>query len=261
MPVLIHSFRVRASTRLWKGRFMSNDSLLIRAQGLWQELASAPVSFGAVGEVGVAASPDSRFCPPGWVGIVLLGGAAVVTAPSVKSAARVRQAVAELPADRLTDPEAVGRVLPIGEVLGPAALAYAEAGGFRPVALAEPRVEVLPADHAEVRALEQAAGAEDAGEASLAEITSPVFVLRTDGEIVAASGYRVWPNSTAHVSVLTSPAWRGKGFARATGSASVRHALAQDLLPQWRARVPASRKVAVALGFSELGSQLSIRLA
>ncbi|MGW1412323.1 GNAT family N-acetyltransferase [Streptomyces sp. NPDC002403] len=237
---------------------MSNDSLLVRAQGLWQELASAPVSFGTAGEVGVVASPDSRFCPPGWVGIVLLGGAAVVTAPSEKSAARIRQAVAGLPADRLTDPEAVGKVLPIGEVLGPAALAYAEAEGFRPVARAELRVAELPAGHAELRALEQAAGAQDAGEASLGEITSPAFVLRVDGEVVAASGFRRWPRSTAHVSVLTLPAWRGKGLARVTGSASVRHALAQDLLPQWRARTPASRKAAVALGFSELGSQLSI---
>lgn len=240
---------------------MSNDSLLVRAQGLWQQLASAPVSFGAAGEVCVVASPDSGFCPPGWVGVVLLGGSAVVTAPSEKSAARIRRAVAELPADRLTDPEAVGKVLPIGEVLGPAVLAYAAAEGFRPVVRAELRVEELPAGHADLRALEQAAGARDAGEASLGEITSPAFVLRADGEVVAASGYRAWPGSTAHVSVLTSPVRRGKGFARATGSASVRHALARDLLPQWRARVPASRKAAVALGFSELGSQLSIRPA
>ncbi|MET9655444.1 GNAT family N-acetyltransferase [Streptomyces sp. NPDC006510] len=239
---------------------MSNDSLLIRVQGLWQELASSAASFGAAGEVGVVASPGSRICPPGWVGIVLLGGAVIVTAPSEKSAARIRQAVAELPAAKLTDPEAVGKVLPIGEVLGPAALAYAVADGFRPAASAELRVEELPAGHADLEALEQVAGVEDAGEASLAEITSPAFVLRVDGEVVAASGYREWPGSTAHVSVLTSPAWRGKGFARVTGSASVRHALAQDLLPQWRARVPASRKAAIALGFSELGSQLSIRL-
>ncbi|MFC8260676.1 GNAT family N-acetyltransferase [Streptomyces sp. NPDC057291] len=227
---------------------------------MWQELASAPVSFGAAGEVSVVASPKSKICPPGWAGIVLLGGAAIMTAPSEEAAAQIRQAVVELPADKLTDPEAVRKVLPIGEVLGPAALAYVVADGFQPAASAELRVEELPAGHADLGALERAAGAEDAGEAAIAEITSPAFVLRVDGQVVAAAGYREWPSSTAHVSVLTSPAWRGKGLARATGSAAVRHALAQDLLPQWRARVPASRKAAIALGFSELGYQLSIRL-
>ncbi|KUN72818.1 GCN5 family acetyltransferase [Streptomyces canus] len=239
---------------------MPKDLLLVRAQGLWQQLASAPVSFGAAGEVSVVVSPRSRFCPPGWVGIVVLGGAAIVTAPSEEAAARIRKAVVELPADELTDPEAVGKVLPIGEVLGPAALAHVAADGFRPSASAELRVEELPAGHASLDALEQAAGAEDAGEAGLADITSPAFVLRVDGQVVAAAGYRAWPRSTAHVSVLTSPDWRGKGLARATGSAAVRYALAQDLLPQWRARIPASRKAAIALGFSELGFQLSIRL-
>jgi hypothetical protein len=32
-------------------------------------------------------------------------------------------------------------------------------------------------------------------------------------------------------------------------------------LPQWRARPPASRRVARSLGFRELGFQVSIRLA
>lgn len=47
---------------------------------------------------------------------------------------------------------------------------------------------------------------------------------------------------------------------RVTGSAATAHALAAGLLPQWRARVPASRRVAVALGFEEVGAQLSIEL-
>ncbi|MFE6746265.1 hypothetical protein ACFVGM_10460 [Kitasatospora purpeofusca] len=41
----------------------------------------------------------------------------------------------------------------------------------------------------------------------------------------------------------------------------VRHALAQGLLPRWRARVPASRRVAVELGFSEPGSRPSVEPA
>ena len=46
-----------------------------------------------------------------------------------------------------------------------------------------------------------------------------------------------------------------------TSSAAVAHALGGGLMPQRRARPAESRRVAVALGFRELGVQLSIRLA
>ncbi|MDU0303963.1 GNAT family N-acetyltransferase, partial [Streptomyces sp. PAL114] len=49
--------------------------------------------------------------------------------------------------------------------------------------------------------------------------------------------------------------------ARVVGAAAVAHALAAGLLPQWRARDFASRRVAAALGFEELGAQLSFGIA
>ncbi|GAA3308374.1 hypothetical protein GCM10020295_70240 [Streptomyces cinereospinus] len=112
-----------------------------------------------------------------------------------------------------------------------------------------------------MRILEQVAGHEDAGEAALDDITSPAFVVREHGQVVAAAGYRAWPRRTAHIGVLTAPEVRGRGLARVTGSAAVAHALAAGLLPQWRARPPASRRVAAALGFEELGSQLGVEMA
>ncbi|MFI7405497.1 GNAT family N-acetyltransferase [Streptomyces sp. NPDC049541] len=72
---------------------------------------------------------------------------------------------------------------------------------------------------------------------------------------------RIWPGRTVHISAPTAPPARGRGFGRATGSATVAHALAAGLLPRWRARRTASRRVAAALGFAELGAQLSIETA
>ena len=92
------------------------------------------------------------------------------------------------------------------------------------------------------------------------EISTPAFTVREQGQIVAAAGYRNWPGETAHLSVLTAPAARGRGLARAAASAAVAHAIESQKLPQWRARPEASRRVARALGFRELGSQVSIRL-
>ncbi|MFJ4091532.1 GNAT family N-acetyltransferase [Kitasatospora sp. NPDC089913] len=240
---------------------MPIDSLLVRARGLWEELASAPVSFAPIGGVNVVVSPESRTCPAGWVGVVALGGSAIVTAPSEDAAVLVRATLASLPVEGVTDADAVRSVLPVARVLGPAALAYTSSDRFRPVPADVLTVEQLPGNHPDLRRLEKLAGDDDAGEAGLDGITSPAFVVREAGEVVAAAGYRAWPSWTAHISVLTAPERRGRGLARAAGSATTVHALAAGLLPQWRARVPQSRRVAAALGFRELGAQLSIELA
>ncbi len=184
-----------------------------------------------------------------------------MTAPGADAAAMVCDALSGLSAEVVADADAVRTVLPVARALGPAALAYVSAEGFRPVEPGVLTVEQLQAGHSDLRDLERLAGEEDTGEADLAEITSPAFVVREGGRVVAAAGYRVWPSRTAHISVLTAPVWRDRGLARTVGSATVAHALAAGLLPQWRARVPASRKVALALGFQELGAQFSIEIA
>jgi hypothetical protein len=240
---------------------MSMDPLLAGARGLWEELASVPVSFAPTGGMSVVVSPESRMCPSGWVGVVVLGDAAIVTVPGEDMAETVRDALARLPVGALADAHAVRGVLPVARVLGPAALAYMSDDGFRPAAAGGLTVEQVPREHPGLRRLEDVAGAEDAAEAGLDEITSPAFVIREEGEVVAAAGYRSWPRRTAHVSVLTAPERRGRGLAHMTGSGAVAHALAGGLLPQWRARVPASRRVALALGLRELGAQLSVELA
>ncbi|WP_435059005.1 GNAT family N-acetyltransferase [Streptomyces sp. bgisy060] len=230
-----------------------------RAQELWEELARAPRAF-TPHAVHVIVSPDSGLCPPGWGGAVSLGDSAVVTVPSARTAAAVRAAVSDLPAAALTDPASVSAVLPVTGILGPAALAYASPEGFRPAVGASSAVERLPAGHPALRILEEEAGRSDSAEASLHEITSPAFVVREHGRVVAAAGHRTWPCRTAHISVLTAPGSRGRGLARTAASAAVAEALSAGLLPQWRARPPASRRVAAALGFEELGAQLSFEL-
>ncbi|MFE5863940.1 GNAT family N-acetyltransferase [Streptomyces virginiae] len=238
---------------------MSMDPLLAIARGLWEDLAGVPVSFAPTGGVNVVVSPESGVCPVGWVGVVALGESAIVTVPSESAAVIVRDALTRLPVDAVVDAAAVREVLPVARVLGPAVLSYVSPEGFHPVA-GSSTVEQLSGHHPALRSLEKTAGPEDAAEAALDEITSPVFVVREHGKVVAAAGYQIWPRRTAHFSVLTAPAVRGRGLARATGSAAVTHALAAGLLPQWRARLRASRQVAAALGFEELGAQLSIEI-
>lgn len=73
----------------------------------------------------------SHLCPPGWSGIVVLGGAALATAPDHGTARRIEQALGDLPAVALADGGTLGGRLPAAEILGPAALAYLDPAEFQ----------------------------------------------------------------------------------------------------------------------------------
>jgi hypothetical protein len=232
---------------------MLDDPLLARARAVWVGLAGVPVAFPAAGGAEVVVSAGSALCPPGWVGIVRLGGAAIATVPDAGLVGPVQEALAAV-----TDPLALPAALPVLEVLGPASLAYLDERDHRPAGPGG--VEEIAGDHPDLVAFLASVPADDANEAGLAEISSAAFVVRDGPRIVAAAGYREWPGRVAHIGVLTVPAHRGRGFARAVGAAAASHGLAQGLLPQWRARIEASRRVARALGFREIGGQSSLRI-
>ncbi|TXL87184.1 GNAT family N-acetyltransferase [Streptomyces sp. IB2014 016-6] len=254
---------------------------LDHARALWSELAGVPVEFTS--PTAVVTAPGSRLCPPGWAGIVRIGDAAVVTAPDARGAEALRAAVRELASAELVDPVRLGLALsgrgaPVLDVLGPATLSYLDRDAFVPALPEEAGTTVeraSPGDPA-LTALLAGAGKGDADESGLDEITSPAFLLREaaggsaaedgdgagnrPGDVVAAAGYVTWPRSVAHVCVLVAPHRRGRRLAGIVASAAVSHALDAGLLPQWRARPYPSRRVATALGFRELGAQLSVRI-
>jgi GNAT acetyltransferase len=231
-------------------------ALIARARELWEYLAETGAFAPAIS---VAVAPGSRLCPPGWVGIVVIGDGVLATAPDRGTARLVGQALAGLPAASLTSAGELSRRLSIAEIAGPAALAYLDPADF-----------LIPAGDVVTWPLEPedpglaqfvgAASADDVAESGIREITSPAFAVREHGQVVAAAGYRDWPLGTAHLSVLTAAAARDRGLARAAASGAVAHAIGEGRLPQWRARPAASRRVARALGFREVGSQVIIRL-
>lgn len=231
--------------------------LSTRARALWESLAGAPVSFSARPMVVVA--PESWFCPPSWVGIVVIGETAAITAPNADIARLVRAAVAPLPVSVLTEVSVLRTVLPVVEAMGPAALSYLDADDFRP-APARHTVEMLRPGAEELRELLASVGAKDANECGLDEITSAAFVVRDGSRLVAAAGFCEWPGAVAHLNVLTATDARGRGLAREVAAAAVSRALDDGLLPQWRARPEPSRRLARTLGFRELGALLSIRV-
>jgi GNAT superfamily N-acetyltransferase len=230
---------------------------MARCRALWASLAGVPVDVGS--GVTVVTAPRSGLCPPSWVGVVVIGDAAIVTTPSPRLTRTLRAALAPLPVASLTDPAALRTVVDLAGTRGPATLAYLDAVEFRPGPTGPP-VEDVRSDDGDLRALLTAVGAADADESGLDEITSPAFVVRDGTSVVAAAGYGDWPGDVAHLSVLVAAPARGRGLARRVASAAVAAALRERKLPQWRARPEASRRVARALGFREIGAQISVRI-
>jgi GNAT superfamily N-acetyltransferase len=234
------------------------SALVTRVVRLWEHLAGAPGAFGGPEPITVVISPDSKMSPPSWVGIVVVGDRALVAVPTERQADRLRAVLIGLPVSAVTDPAVLTPVLPVVGTRGPATLAYLAPEEFRPHG--DGGADQLPNGHAGVARLVAGVPAEDASESGMGAVTSPVFAVRQRGRIVSVAGYRSWPCSVAHLSVLTHPRLRGRGLARIAASAAARHALEHGLLPQWRARPFASRRVAQALGFREMGQQLSLLL-
>ena len=217
----------------------------------------------------ITVSAGSRICPPGWAGIVAIGGAVLATAPDQATALSMHDALARVPPARVTDPAVLRTCLPVLQLLGPASLAYLAPDGLAPAALRSraaarargPEAAGLGGQDASLRLFLAAADPAERDESGLAGITSPAFAVVRSGRVLSAAGYRRWPNGFAHLCVLTAAGARGRGLARLAGAAAARHALAAGLVPQWRARLESSRAVARALGFTDLGFQVSLRVS
>jgi len=172
----------------------------------------------------------------------------------------MQQVLGAVPAASVADAAVLTREFVIADMLGPASLAYLDPADFRP-APGQAAGAGLDTSSPALRRFLAEADTGDLAESGIAEITSPAFVIRDEDRIIAAAGYRDWPGQVAHLSVLTAVHGRARGLGRAAASAAVMHAVAENKMPEWRARPEASRRIARRLGFRELGAQVSIRLA
>jgi GNAT superfamily N-acetyltransferase len=239
---------------------------VLRIATAWCEIGEVSAGWAA-GKITVEVSAGSRMAPPGWVGAVTLGSGSVavgalVTAPDEPRAAAVRGEVSHLRPARITEPEYWAGLIPHdGRVLGPAELAYLDTTDFSPAA-GDTVVEAALGDvKAAVANLETAAGEDDVNEVGITDAQAPLFIVWRDDVIASVCSYREWPGGLAHMMVMSHPDHRGHGLAKSAATAASEHALDAGLIPQWRARVPASQAVARSLGYTTLGTQLSVLLS
>ncbi len=220
--------------------------LTARARAAWAGYARMGTAWPPPGGHHVEVTADSALCPPGWLGVVELGDARIATAPTGALADVLDAALTE---DRLDQ-------LPVARTLGPARLAFLEAADFQPARSDD--IVVLPAGDPAIAAFAAANEPEASDEAGITE-PAVLHAVARDGALLAAAGYLRWPGRVAHLCVLVDRRVRGQGLARLAASAAVAQALDEGLLPQWRAILVASRRVAAGLGFRDLGQQLSLQ--
>src|SRR5688572_11737063 len=148
----------------------------------------------------------------------------------------------------------------VERIIGPAFIGY---GSSDSLDLQDARFARPISSRAEVLRLQAACQPEEwdhGGSEPEHEQTSGV--VDQANELLALSGYKVWNDSIAHISIVTHPVYRGRGHGRTAVALAAQHALAAGLLPQYRTlrqNMP-SMNIAKRLGFVEYGFSVYVEL-
>jgi GNAT superfamily N-acetyltransferase len=202
--------------------------------------------------------PISLIAPPGWIGIVAIDDTLTVCVPTRESEERVSLAISGLgPVDATRPSVILPRLSLTARVLGPAALFYNFARGIPEVSF-----KAESAATTSLSFLFNSVSSEDLKESGMTQIDGDALVIRSDrNEVIAACGYRVWPNGVANICVLVHPDYRRLGYANLLARATIARAENDGLIAQWRAHPDSSRRLAIQLGLIEVGAQLSLELS
>jgi RimJ/RimL family protein N-acetyltransferase len=148
---------------------------------------------------------------------------------------------------------------PSMEVRGPAYLAYWPPSWPPPAPREQTQLfgRIEPASLAALRTV----APEEWEEAGIGS-DSQVLGARVEDRIVAVAGYERWSGHLAQLQVFCYPDYRRRGLATDALRAAVRQAVADNLLPQYRARDGnrASRALAARFGFVEYGWMATVLL-
>jgi GNAT superfamily N-acetyltransferase len=142
-------------------------------------------------------------------------------------------------------------------VIGPAYIGYAET--VAPPT--HPAREAGPDDAAALQSLQQSCSPTE-WEHGGSPIEHPASGVFLDAQLVALAGYEIWGGSIAHISVITHPGFRRRGFGRSAVAHLAERVIRRGLLPQYRTLESnrASIRVAESLGFQPYASSMAVWL-
>jgi predicted GNAT family acetyltransferase len=121
---------------------------------------------------------------------------------------------------------------------------------------------LTPEDEAALRSLADACEVEAWERAGIAFDEPNVLGCFVDARLVAAARYRPAWGQTAHIGVVTHPAYRGRGYGRAVVSAATAQGLEAGFIVLYQTLVANAPSVALAtgLGYQSYATHLAVRL-
>ncbi|HVJ85476.1 MAG TPA: GNAT family N-acetyltransferase [Caulifigura sp.] len=143
-------------------------------------------------------------------------------------------------------------------IVGPACLNYAEH-----IAVQHHAVRRLAeTDTGAVRSLQEVSDSTEWEHGGIDSGAAASFGVIVGRELVSIAGYELWGNTIAHISVITHPAHRGRGYARSAVAQAATAALEAGLIPQYRTLVSngPSMSVAQSLGFDHYATSVAVKL-
>jgi RimJ/RimL family protein N-acetyltransferase len=150
--------------------------------------------------------------------------------------------------------------LPVDKIIGPAFIGY---GSLDSLDLRDAQLARQFSSEEAIGRLQAACQPEEWDHGGSQPHPERTFgVVDPANELLALSGYKIWNDSIAHISIVTHPAQRGRSFGRAAVARAAQHALGAGLLPQYRTLRQNSPSMGIAkrLGFIEYGFSVYVRL-
>ena len=198
----------------------------------------------------------------GGIWILAVGPFPVISVPppllpevAARAGALTRTTIADEPSLRAAFAPAV-----IAKVIGPAFIGYAPRDHLAQPP-PHPARPLGPDDAGAVAGLAAATAPDEWEEGSSDATRVPTFgAFDEAGELCALAGYETW-GPIAHISIVTAPHRRRRGFGAAAFLRAAYHALEAGLLPQYRCLLSntASRALAARLGFRAYGLSVYLR--
>jgi GNAT superfamily N-acetyltransferase len=213
--------------------------------------------------------PGVRFLPHAeleeYRGIFCLrrGATTLVSAPPDRLE-HWRAQLEPLGADKLTNATTMARKAGVkrAQVIGPAALAYADIASLRPLPTAGTRL-LTALDEEAHAALVDACSPSDWAHGGSAFDLLPLAGRFVRGDLVALAGYEPWGEQIAHLAIVTHPHHRGQGYGAEAVSLLAETVIARGMLAQYRTLVAntASLRLGASLGFTPFAETLAVRLS
>lgn len=142
----------------------------------------------------------------------------------------------------------------IETVLGPAFWGYTDQEVFNSIE-SDARI-LVTADDSAYDAFRSVVSEDDWDNGGPSFVAGETVGLFVKGKLVAVSGYEVWDELIAHISVVTHPEYRENGYGQAVVSRATETALTEGLLPQYRTldAWPWSVALAQKLGYTRFAT-------